>query len=162
MVCASLPPELCLGPRARRGGAPPPARGGWRAAPGCGPAHGVRSDRGLRPERRGKYRPMRLSSFEAIATALTRGVRYLCGRWVCSQCSRYPFYKGLGRGRTAIPDNISRAFAAPRIRVPTKLCRSRPASLRMLVCASFRIRDKGMNSLQFWVTPIARPISTCS
>jgi hypothetical protein len=95
---------------------------------------------------------MRLSSFEAIATALQAGgVRYLVAGGLAVNAHGYlRFTKDLGLVVQLIPDNISRAFAALqtlgyRPAVPVTASQFADAGLR-----EGWIRDKGMKVLQFW------------
>jgi hypothetical protein len=95
---------------------------------------------------------MRLSSFEAIATALDAGgVRYLVAGGLAVNAHGYlRFTKDLDVVVQLIPDNISRAFAALqalgyRPAVPITASQFADAGLR-----DSWIRDKGMKVLQFW------------
>jgi nucleotidyltransferase AbiEii toxin of type IV toxin-antitoxin system len=95
---------------------------------------------------------MKLSSFEALATALQRaGVRYLvAGGLAVGAHGHLRFTKDVDIVIELIPDNIERAFTAL---AALGYRPSVPVTMRQFADTSIRegwVRDKGMQVLQFW------------
>ena len=95
---------------------------------------------------------MKLSSFEALATALQNaGVRYLvAGGLAVGAHGHLRFTKDVDIVIELIPDNIERAFTAL---TSLGYRPSVPVTMKQFANTSVRegwVRDKGMQVLQFW------------
>ena len=95
---------------------------------------------------------MKLSSFEALATALQNaGVRYLvAGGLAVGAHGHLRFTKDVDIVIELIPDNIERAFTAL---ASLGYRASVPVTMKQFANTSVRegwVRDKGMQVLQFW------------